>query len=80
LSHLAGEDARAPATHVALAGALRVAHRLYAGAQPLWSADSEDPAARRWQRDAALFEVAGTARQQRAVRAWERLSVASARD
>src|SRR5437773_5664663 len=46
LSHLAGEDARAPATHVALAGALRVAHRLYAGAQPLWSADSEDPAAR----------------------------------
>jgi hypothetical protein len=62
LSELADEDARAPATHVALAGALHLAPRLYADAQPM-----------RWQRDAALFEVAGTARRQRAERAWERL-------
>jgi alkylation response protein AidB-like acyl-CoA dehydrogenase len=72
-SQLASEDARAAATHVALAGALHVAHRLYADAQPLWAAAGDDPAAVRWQRDAALFEVAGTARRQRAQRAWERL-------
>ena len=74
-SQLATEDAHASTTHVALAGALHVAHRLYADAQPLWAAAGEDPAAMRWQRDAALFEVAGTARRQRAQRAWDRLGV-----
>ncbi len=74
-SQLASEDVHAAATHVALAGALHVAHRLYVDAQPLWAAAGEDPAAMRWQRDAALFEVAGTARRQRAQRAWERLGV-----
>jgi acyl-CoA dehydrogenase len=73
LSELAAADANAPTTHVALAGALHVAHRLYADAQPLWAAAGDDPAATRWQRDAALFEVAGTARRQRAERAWERV-------
>jgi acyl-CoA dehydrogenase len=73
LMQLARDDARAATTHIALAGALRIAHRLYANALPLWDAASADPAARRWQRDAPLFEVAGTAREQRAVRAWERL-------
>jgi alkylation response protein AidB-like acyl-CoA dehydrogenase len=73
LAQLAGEDARAASTHIALAGALRIAHRLYADAAPLWAAAGDDPAARRWQRDAALFEVAGSARRQRAERAWERL-------
>ena len=53
LLQLAGEDTRAASTHIALAGALSFAHRLYA--------------------DAALFEVAGSARKQRAERAWERL-------
>jgi len=76
LSQLAGEDARAAATHIALAGALRIAHRLYAEASPLWAAAGDDPAARRWQRDAALFEVAGSAREQRAERAWQRLGAA----
>lgn len=70
---LAGEDPRAASTHIALAGALRFAHRLYADAAPLWAATGDDAPARRWQRDAALFEVAGSARQQRAERAWERL-------
>ena len=76
LSQLAGEDARAASTHIALAGALRIAHRLYADASPLWAAAGDDPAAQRWQRDAALFEVAGSAREQRAERAWERLGIA----
>ena len=73
LSQLAGEDARAASTHIALAGALRIAHRLYADALPLWTTAGDDPAAERWQRDAALFEVAGSARDQRAERAWQRL-------
>jgi hypothetical protein len=77
LSHLASEDARAASTHIALAGALRIAHRLYAEASPLWAAASDDPAAGRWQRDAALFEVAGSAREQRAERAWQRLGAAT---
>jgi hypothetical protein len=76
LLHLAGEDARAASTHIALAGALRSAHRLYAEASPLWAATGDDPAAGRWQRDAALFEVAGSAREQRAERAWQRLGAA----
>jgi acyl-CoA dehydrogenase len=80
LSQLASEDTRAAATHVALAGALHVAHRLYADAQPLWAAAGDDPAAVRWQRDAALFEVAGTARRQRAQRAWEHLGAEPADD
>jgi len=73
LSALAAEDVSAASTHVALAGALRFAHRLYADAAPLWAAAGDDPASRRWQRDAALFEVAGSARRQRAERAWQRL-------
>jgi len=74
LMQVAREDASAALTHIALAGALRVAHRLYADASALWAAAGDDAAARRWQRDTALFEVAGSARAQRAERAWERLA------
>jgi hypothetical protein len=74
LMQVAREDASAALTHIALAGALRVAHRLYADASALWVAAGDDAAARRWQRDTALFEVAGSARAQRAERAWERLA------
>jgi acyl-CoA dehydrogenase len=73
LLQLAGEDTRAASTHVALAGALRYAHRLYAEASALWAVAVADPAAQRWQRDVPLFEVARAAREQRAGRAWERL-------
>ena len=73
LSQLAGEDVHAPSMHVGLAGALQAAHRLYTVAQPLWASCSDDPSARRWQRDVALFEIASSARRQRAKRAWERL-------
>lgn len=73
LLQLAHDDANAASTHIALAGALHIAHRLYAEASRLWAAAAADPAAQRWQRDAPLFDVAGAAREQRAVRAWERL-------
>jgi alkylation response protein AidB-like acyl-CoA dehydrogenase len=63
----------APASHVVLAGALAQAHALYAEAGTLWAAAGDDPAATRWVRDAALFGVAGSARSQRAARAWQRL-------
>jgi len=73
LCDVAGAAADAPATHVVLAGALAQAHALYAEAGTLWATAGDDPAAQRWQRDAALFGVAGSARSQRAARAWERL-------
>ena len=64
----------APGTHVLLEGALAWAHQLYADAAALWAQVGDEPAALRWQRDAALFAVAGSARARRAARAWERLS------
>jgi acyl-CoA dehydrogenase len=73
LTQLAAEDVHAPLMHVALAGALHAAQRLYGAVQPLWSASAGEPSARRWQRDAALFEIASSARRQRAERAWQRL-------
>jgi alkylation response protein AidB-like acyl-CoA dehydrogenase len=73
LAGLAEAPAEAPATHVALAGALALAHALYDEAGTLWARQPDDPAAQRWQRDAALFAVASSARTQRAARAWERL-------
>lgn len=73
LIDVAGSPADAPGTHVVLTGALAQAHALYAEAGALWAQIGDDPAAQRWQRDAALFSVAGSARSQRAARAWERL-------
>lgn len=73
LADLATAPADAPAVHVTLAGALSQAHALYEEAGRLWAPHAQDPAAQRWQRDAALFAVASSARAQRATRAWERL-------
>jgi alkylation response protein AidB-like acyl-CoA dehydrogenase len=73
LCDLAVAPADAASTHLVLAGALAQAHALYAEAGTLWAAAGDDPAALRWQRDAALFGVAGSARSQRTARAWERL-------
>jgi acyl-CoA dehydrogenase len=73
LAELSASPPDAPAVHIALAGALAQAHALYAEAGGLWAALGDDPAAQRWQRDAALFSVAGTARGLRAQRAWQRL-------
>ena len=74
LASLATAPVDAAATHVALAGALAWARDLHADVQPLWAAVADDPAAQRWQRDAPLLGVAGTARAQRADRAWVRLA------
>ncbi len=63
----------APATHIALAGAIAAGHALAGEATNLWSAANDAPAFDRWQRDRAVLEVAGTARAQRRLRAWERL-------
>jgi alkylation response protein AidB-like acyl-CoA dehydrogenase len=73
LAGVAAAPADAPSTHVVLAGALAQAHALYEEAGALWALAGDDPAARRWQRDAALVQVAGSARSLRAARAWERL-------
>jgi alkylation response protein AidB-like acyl-CoA dehydrogenase len=73
LCDVAGAAADAPVTHVVLAGALAQAHGLYTEAGTLWATTGDDPAAQRWQRDAALFGVAGSARSQRSARAWQRL-------
>lgn len=73
LCGLADAPPDAPAMHVALAGALAVAHALFAEAGTLWQRHGADAAAQRWQRDAALFDVASSARAQRAARAWQRL-------
>jgi hypothetical protein len=73
LARVASSDHSDPATHVVLAGALHWAAALYREAGALWAATPDDPASRRWLRDAPLFGVAAGARQQRAARAWERL-------
>ena len=77
LCEVAAAPADDPVTHVVLAGTLAQAQALYAEAGTLWAALGDDPAAQRWQRDAALFGVAGAARSQRAARAWERLQRSS---
>lgn len=79
LAQLALADARAAATHLVLAGALQTLQALFAEAMGLWPADADEPAAARWRRDAALLQVAGAAREQRAHRAWERLAADPAR-
>jgi hypothetical protein len=73
LAALADAPADDPAVHLAAEGTLQFAQTLYAEAGGLWAAAPDDPAAVRWRRDQALFAVAGPARAQRAVRAWQRL-------
>jgi acyl-CoA dehydrogenase len=74
-SELAGMDARAAPTHLLLAGTLAWAHALFDEASSLFARGPRDASARRWERDATLTQVAGTARTQRAARAWERYDV-----
>ena len=70
LAAVAAQPAGAPATHIALAGALARTNDLYQQADALW-ADERDAAAERWRRDRPLFQVAGKPRALRAQRAWE---------
>ncbi|WP_284617886.1 acyl-CoA dehydrogenase family protein [Aquabacterium humicola] len=72
LAELAAAETLAATTHVALAGALQWLAPLFAEAGERFAA-AGDAVAARWPRDAALLQVAGAARAQRAARAWERL-------
>jgi alkylation response protein AidB-like acyl-CoA dehydrogenase len=69
---LAGEDARAPATHVALGGALAASAALVGELEAAWT-NAPDEEWTRWQRDRAILQVAGKARGERLARAWEAL-------
>ncbi|MEP4525165.1 MAG: acyl-CoA dehydrogenase family protein [Alloalcanivorax venustensis] len=72
LAAVAAQPAGAPATHIALAGALARTNDLYQHADELWTGE-QDAAAERWRRDRPLFQVAGKPRAMRAQRAWESL-------
>jgi alkylation response protein AidB-like acyl-CoA dehydrogenase len=73
LAELATAPASAPATHIALAGTLAFVHALHAEAGVLWAHAADEPAAQRWQRDAALFAVASSAGDLRTASAWQAL-------
>ncbi|HUS30393.1 MAG TPA: acyl-CoA dehydrogenase family protein [Kofleriaceae bacterium] len=74
---LARADARDPATHIALAGAITLAATLVGEVEVVWEAQAEDREDKqgdaewsRWQRDRALLKVAGAARAARRDAAW----------
>lgn len=77
MAALAGWDALAPETHVALEGALVTARGLMGEVEVAW-ARSESPASARWERDKVLFDVANGARVKRLARAWEQLDAVGA--
>ncbi|HET9735756.1 MAG TPA: hypothetical protein VFP62_10825, partial [Burkholderiales bacterium] len=72
LARLAALDPLAPATHIALAGALAIGHGLVEEAERHWAEQDDEPA-RRWRRDRELMGVAGSARERRLASAWKAL-------
>jgi hypothetical protein len=70
LAALGASDAGAPATHIALAGAIATTGALIGELEAAW-ASVPDEEWQRWQRDRAILEVAGRARAERLARAWE---------
>jgi hypothetical protein len=67
---LAGAAPAEPTTHLALAGARQLMESVLAALEACWA--QVDPAvASAWQRDKALLQIAGKARTQRTLRAWE---------
>jgi len=69
---LGAADARAPSTHLALAGWLAAMQRVLSEAAPHWQAvDAAERA--RFERDRPLLQVAGKAREARRLKAWESL-------
>lgn len=70
---LAGAAPAEPTTHLALAGTRQLMESVLAALEPCWA--QVDPAvASAWQRDKALLQIAGKARTQRTLRAWEILT------
>jgi hypothetical protein len=72
LAALGAEDARAPATHVALGGAIAAAADLVAGLEAAWACVPDEEWGR-WQRDRAILRVAGRPSAERLARAWQAL-------
>jgi acyl-CoA dehydrogenase len=72
LARLAALDPLAPATHIALAGALAIGRGLIEEAERHWAEQDDEPA-RRWRRDRELMGVAGSARERRLASAWKAL-------
>jgi alkylation response protein AidB-like acyl-CoA dehydrogenase len=72
LARLASLVPLAPATHIALAGALAIGDGLVEEAERHWAGQEDEPA-RRWRRDRELLGVAGSARERRLAAAWRAL-------
>lgn len=72
LAGLGAADPRAPATHIALAGAIAAGAAAIAELEAVWATVPDEEWAR-WQRDRAILQVAGRARAERLARAWESL-------
>lgn len=70
LRSLSEEDPKSPAVHIATAGALAAASSAVQETLPVWDA-VDDAEKERWQRDAALTQVAAKARELRRDRAWK---------
>jgi alkylation response protein AidB-like acyl-CoA dehydrogenase len=70
---LAALDPADAETHVALAGLLAQDARLLDDLGPAWARVADDERGR-WERDRALFGIAGQLRERRRERAWETLS------
>lgn len=66
-------DAKSPTTHVVLAGTFALVAREVAAIEALWAA-APDEEWQRWQRDRALLQVAGKARDARRDKAWSLLA------
>jgi acyl-CoA dehydrogenase len=69
---LGASDPKSPATHIALGGVLASTAATLAELEAAWSAAPSEEWTR-WQRDRALFTVAGKARTERLARAWQTL-------
>lgn len=70
---MAAEAPDDPTLHLAVGGLLAACQRLLAELEPLWQ--QVEPTTRAgWERDRPLLQVAGKARAQRLVVAWERVA------
>lgn len=79
MASLGAGDAKSPATHVALGGAIATTGALIAELEAAWAAAPAGPPGpddewQRWQRDRQILQVAGKARGERLVRAWQALA------
>lgn len=70
LASLAAADAKSPATHIALGGAIAATGAIVLEIEAAWAV-APDEEWSRWQRDRAILQVAGKARGERLVRAWQ---------